>query len=116
MNRKVVFILLIFGISLINAAGIAAQVKGDVNADNIINIIDALMTVQYYVGMNPASFDESAADVDGNGDTNIVDALIIAMYIVDLIDVFPVTTAIPPIDKKYKVIRVPIITLDMFKI
>lgn len=116
MNKKIFFILLILGISLINTAGLAAQVTGDVNMDNTINVVDALMTAQYYVGMNPAPFDELAADVNGDGDIDIVDALIIALYTVGLIDVFPVTTAVPPIDEKYKVIRVPVITLDMFEI
>jgi hypothetical protein len=29
---------------------------GDVNGDSNIDIIDALFTAQYYVGLNPANF------------------------------------------------------------
>ena len=58
---------------------------GDVNSDGNINIIDALLTAQYYVGKNPEGFNPDAADVDENGIINIVDALIIAQYYVGLI-------------------------------
>ena len=40
---------------------------GDVNNDNNINIIAALITAQYYVGLNPALFVTTNADVNGNG-------------------------------------------------
>jgi hypothetical protein len=62
---------------------------GDVNNDGIINIVDALMTAQYYVDLSPQPFDTQAADVDCNGTINIVDALIIAQYYVGLINSFP---------------------------
>ena len=63
--------------------------KGDVNNDNQITIIDALMTAQYSVGLNPAGFIASRADVNCDSSINIVDALMIAQRYVGLIGNFP---------------------------
>jgi serpin B len=62
---------------------------GDINEDGAVNIIDALMLAQYYVGVCQCNPDPVADDVDGNGTLNIVDALIIAQYYVGIIDEFP---------------------------
>ncbi|MBN1700046.1 MAG: RICIN domain-containing protein [Spirochaetales bacterium] len=61
---------------------------GDVNADSNINIVDALLTAQYYVGLEPAGFDTSRADTNCDGTINIVDALLIAQYYVGLVNGF----------------------------
>ena len=57
---------------------------------SLIDIVDALLIAQYYVGLSPANFDASVADVDGNGAVDIIDALLIAQYYVGLISSFPV--------------------------
>jgi|GEM_PF-6329542 len=62
---------------------------GDTNNDGIINIVDALITAQFYVGITAAEFNENAADVSGDGLIDIVDALLIAQYYVGIINVFP---------------------------
>jgi len=62
---------------------------GDVNNDSNINIVDALLVAQYYVGL--ISFEDlnlNNADTDCNGSVNIVDALLIAQYYVGLITGF----------------------------
>jgi len=59
---------------------------GDVNDDGSINIVDALLIAQYYVGT--ASIDTSRADTNCDGTVNIVDALLIAQYYVGLISQF----------------------------
>ncbi|MBN1697050.1 MAG: hypothetical protein JW881_06025 [Spirochaetales bacterium] len=64
------------------------QNLGDVNNDGSINIVDALMVAQYYVGSNPSNFDYSRADTNCDNNVNIVDALIIAQYYVGLVDRF----------------------------
>ena len=61
---------------------------GDVNRDGAVNIIDALMTAQYSVGLSPAGFYTANADVNEDGQINIVDALMIAQYYVGLINGF----------------------------
>jgi hypothetical protein len=61
---------------------------GDVNASGSIDIVDALLVAQYYVGLNPSNFNLNAADTNCDGSVNIVDALLIAQYYVGLIDRF----------------------------
>jgi hypothetical protein len=61
---------------------------GDVNNSNSIDIVDALLVAQYYVGLNPTNFDQSRADANCDGTINIVDALLIAQYYVGLVDHF----------------------------
>jgi rhamnogalacturonan endolyase len=66
-----------------------AGTKGDVNNNGTIDIVDALLIAQYYVGLNPSNFDPSLADVNCSGDIDIVDALLIAQRYVGLISGFP---------------------------
>jgi hypothetical protein len=61
---------------------------GDVNADGSITIVDALMTSQHYVGLNPPGFVAANADVNCDGNITIVDALMIAQRYVGLIGSF----------------------------
>lgn len=58
---------------------------GDVNSDRLIDIIDALLTAQYYVGLG-VSINTVAADANCDGLVDIVDALLIAQYYVGLFD------------------------------
>ena len=53
-----------------------------------VDIIDALIVAQYYVGWSPPEWDSSVADVNCDGSYNIVDALLIAQYYVGLISAF----------------------------
>ena len=61
---------------------------GDVNNDNTVNIVDALMIAQYYVGLNPPGFNAANGDVNCDGSINIVDALMVAQSYVGLIGSF----------------------------
>ncbi|MBN2441881.1 MAG: hypothetical protein JXJ04_11055 [Spirochaetales bacterium] len=63
-------------------------VMGDVNFDNTIDIVDALLAAQHYIGLNPQGFYPGAADVTHDGKINIVDSLFIARYYTGLIDSF----------------------------
>jgi mannan endo-1,4-beta-mannosidase len=56
----------------------ATSITGDVNNDGTINIVDALLIAQYYVGLNPVSFSTASADVSKDGIVDIRDALLIA--------------------------------------
>jgi len=62
---------------------------GDVNNDGLINALDATLTVQYFIGLNPEGFFPEAADVNGDGLINTLDSLYIAQYYMGLIDEFP---------------------------
>lgn len=62
--------------------------RGDVNSDGSVDIVDALLVAQYYVGLDPSPFDVPAADTNCDGGVDIVDALLIAQYYVGLIEGF----------------------------
>jgi len=59
--------------------------KGDANNDGKVDILDALMTAQYSVGLAPVGFVTANADVNCDNSITIVDALIIAQYYVGLV-------------------------------
>ena len=54
----------------------------------MFDIVDALLTAQFYVGLNPVNFNQNNADVNCDGSVDIVDALLIAQYYVGLIAEF----------------------------
>jgi hypothetical protein len=61
---------------------------GDANGSGAIDIVDALIIAQYYVGLNPSGFIAGNADTNCDGSINIVDALLVAQYYVGLISGF----------------------------
>ena len=61
---------------------------GDVDGNDIVNIVDALQIARYDAGISPDPFYESAADVDCNSSINIVDALQVARYDAGIISSF----------------------------
>jgi endoglucanase len=63
--------------------------KGDVNGNGTVDIIDGLLIAQYYVGLNPAGFVAANADVNCSGTIDIIDALLVAQYYVGLVSSFP---------------------------
>lgn len=63
----------------------APGLLGDVNSSGSVDIVDALLIAQYYVGLNPANFDPAYADVNCDGSIDIVDALLVAQYYVGLL-------------------------------
>jgi len=94
---KNVFLLFLWCLLLcfLGNATLYSQNYGDANNDNSINIIDALIVAQHYVGLSPNPFNNTNADVDGQNGINIVDALLIARYYVGLILWFPIRTPTP---------------------
>ncbi|MBN2442396.1 MAG: carboxypeptidase regulatory-like domain-containing protein [Spirochaetales bacterium] len=73
-----------------NPNGIGAHITiadfllGDVNHNDAVDIVDALLIAQYYVELDPDNFYPSEGDVNCDGDTNIIDALLIAQHYVGL--------------------------------
>jgi endoglucanase len=65
-----------------------AGMTGDVNSNGAIDIVDALLVAQYYVGLDPENFNPDKADASCNGTIDIVDALLIAQYYFGLISGF----------------------------
>lgn len=62
---------------------------GDVNLDSNVNIVDALLIAQYYVGLSPSVFNSPVADVNLDDTVNIIDALLVARYYVGLLTELP---------------------------
>jgi hypothetical protein len=85
--RKITFAVFIF--LVLYSLSLGAQTLGDVNSNGSIDIIDAMLIAQKYVGLNPVNFDPAAADVNCSGSIDIVDALLVARYYVGLISQFP---------------------------
>jgi len=84
-NQKIGFVILIASIFLfIGSTQAYSQSCGDVNNSGSIDIIDALLIAQSYVGMNPSPFYSSVADVDNSGGIDIIDALLVAQYYVGI--------------------------------
>ncbi|MBN2736541.1 MAG: hypothetical protein JXR70_06130 [Spirochaetales bacterium] len=78
--------LLLFSLA---CSALFGQDLGDVNHDNEVNIVDALLVAKYYVNDIPSGFDAALADVDCDASINIVDALNIARFYVRLISELP---------------------------
>ncbi|MBN2738942.1 MAG: glycoside hydrolase family 9 protein [Spirochaetales bacterium] len=66
-----------------------SQDLGDVNHDQKVNIVDALLIAQYYVQMPLETFYPEAADVDCSAVINIVDSLLVAQFYVGVIPELP---------------------------
>ncbi len=88
-----------------------AYALGDVNHSGGIDIVDALVVAQFYVGLNPANYNAGEADVNCSGGTDIVDALVIAQYYVGLIGQFPCSvTAAPTATPAVTAVPTPVAT------
>ena len=87
--NKISFKIYVIIILLFMVLPIYAKI-GDVNYDSRVDIIDALLTARYYVGIEVKRFIADAADVDGSQKIDIIDSLFIARYYVGLIKEFPV--------------------------
>lgn len=61
------------------------------NEDGTVDIIDALLVAQVYVGLEPRAFTASrtTGDVNEDGNVDIVDALLIAQFYVGIISRLP---------------------------
>jgi len=70
----------------VSAVFVPDVLLGDANSNGVVDIIDALLVAQYYVGLNPPGFNPDVADANCNGVVDIIDALIIARYYVHLED------------------------------
>jgi len=64
---------------------VSGRLRGDVNGDGVVNIVDALIIAQCYVGLATAYCTcDTIMDVDSSGSCDIIDALKVAQYSVGL--------------------------------
>ncbi|MBN1697132.1 MAG: hypothetical protein JW881_06440 [Spirochaetales bacterium] len=87
--KKKLYLFFVCILCLICGLSAHAQSQGDVNGSGVIDIVDALLIAQEYVGLNPSNFISSVADVNCSGGIDIIDALLVAQYYVALISEFP---------------------------
>jgi lysophospholipase L1-like esterase len=73
-----------------------AQSCGDVNNNGTVDIIDALLVAQEYVGIGTTEINEAIADVNADGTISILDALLIAQFYVDIVDELNCALTPPP--------------------
>jgi hypothetical protein len=85
--KKCLFLLLLTAIAPFCFS--QSYTLGDVNHSGAIDIVDALLVAQFYVGLNPANYNTAQADVNASGSVDIIDGLLIAQYYVGLISQFP---------------------------
>ncbi len=91
-SRMSLFVISMAAIITVSAY---CQIAGDANNNGTVDIIDALVVAQYYVGLNP-SITLALADANCDGSVTITDALRIAQFYVGLAQgIAPCTTAIP---------------------
>ena len=57
-------------------------VRGDVDSDGVVDLADAVLVINYYVGKPITIFNNYAADVDGDGVIDLADAVKIINYYV----------------------------------
>lgn len=74
---------------------VTALTTGDVNSDTFIDIVDALLIAQYYVGQYPDNFVAVNGDVNYDNNVDIVDALLVAQYYVGLVPELPIASPVP---------------------
>ena len=93
LKTKGIILLLLFVFALNYSF---AATCGDVNNSGVVDIVDALMIAQFFVGLNPSGFDTMVADVNGSGSIDIVDALMTAQFYVGLVSQLSCSTSVTP--------------------
>lgn len=88
-------VLCVFFLITMLSSPLFSQIAGDANSDGQADVIDALLTAQYYVGLDPQGIDLSVMDVNGDYSIDIIDALLIAQYYVGLIPSLSMTPGPP---------------------
>jgi predicted esterase len=88
--RKVYLLLVgLLLLPLFLTAQTSCSLLGDVNGSGSVDIVDALLIAQAYVGLNPENYNGSCADTNCSGAVDIVDSLLVAQMYVGLISGFP---------------------------
>ena len=65
---------------------IAPEIMGDVDDDGVVDIADAVLVINHFVGKPVTTFNEKTADVDVDGVIDLADAVLIINYYVGRID------------------------------
>jgi predicted esterase len=99
MRKLILILVALLMLPVFLTAQTSCSLLGDVNGSGTIDIVDALLIAQAYVGLNPSGYNEACADTNCSGSVDIVDALLLAQMYVGLISSFPcqVTPDLTPV-------------------
>ena len=64
-------------------ASLHGDIRGDVNGDGAVTIIDAVLIQRRLAGLDAATYNERCADADGDGEITILDATCIQRWLAD---------------------------------
>ena len=80
--RKTVITFICFILVLITlTTTLSAQAIGDSNNDGAVDIVDALIVAQYFVGLSPSGFIVSVSDVNDDGAVDIADSIYLLQHL-----------------------------------
>ena len=80
---------ILFSATTASVAAESGYYRGDADSDNAVTILDATVIQRKLVDLPVASFNEKAADVDGDG-LNITDATKIQRYLANFSDSYQI--------------------------
>jgi hypothetical protein len=84
--KKKATLFLIIMIGIVGITNTYSAECGDVNGDESVNIVDALLIARYYVGLETSLAYPDQADVNNDDTIDIRDALMVAQFYVGTIE------------------------------
>ena len=102
-------ISVIVSAAVITAAAASSYKRGDADSDGNVTILDSTAIQRKLADLSVASFDEKAADVDGDG-LNILDATKIQRFLADFSDPYNIgeVVTVQPTENNYELPFIPI--------
>ncbi|MBN2735857.1 MAG: hypothetical protein JXR70_02675 [Spirochaetales bacterium] len=89
MKKNILMLLILAVLPALMLQAQTCLIQGDADESGVVNIVDALLVAQDYVGTVSGNYNPACADANCNGAVDIVDALLIAQFYVGLIQSFP---------------------------
>ena len=86
-NVLIVMLAVIVAFSGMAIAAYTSNVAGDANGDGKVNSTDALLILQYSVGLKVSNLDKMSADLNKDGRINSTDALTVLQISVGLVKI-----------------------------
>lgn len=114
--KKIIAVISAFSLAAAFCVNSFAASLGDVNGDGSVNSADALMVLQYSVGIKDKKFIKANADINGDGHINSSDALsILQISVGEYVSSFAADTLATynkALQKSYDKVKKAVITTD----
>lgn len=100
--------LTVLAMMLAVSAGSTSYIRGDADNDGKVTVLDATAIQRKLAALSVSSFNEKAADVDGNG-LDILDATSIQRWLASYADAYQIgeTVTVQPSQNEYELPFVP---------